>query len=713
MFASPPHFPLPANLQHYRIDACVLNVGLLSVYQVWDSKLHRAVQMHIIHQHTRHPVSPQATGAGNMNAMYLQQARQAAALQHPVFICIHALEEFDQQLILITEAVSGIDFASWIQQHGGQKDFALRHLLQIAAALQEAHAAGLAHGDLRSANLLLDKVGAVRVPSVGLVLHQSIVTPDHDLNHDQSQDVFSLGLLLFEMMTGRLPDLLDMPLHDTKFLWPENIPQDIRELILAMTDPVLEHRLRCQQVVERCRYLLSVDCSSGATHLQANNSNNLGQKIQLELKRAQRRRQHHLLMMGLLTLTLGAAGVWQLKPQWPKISLYLTPYSESSEMAKAARDLTEYTYKTDATLLDSAQVHLNKVFERTPEHAAAAAYMSILYLSRYSAEKRDEIWFQKAKASAQQAMALDNQLAISMLANAKILQWHHQLEAALQMVTRARSIEPENLLAWHTQVSVLLEMRRFAEAIPLAEQGANKFLQDRYLLDLQAGMYLSQKKFIEAENALRKSLQRQPDSPLAYSLLAECLTSQKKDDDALQVIQQGLQVRPNANLYGTLANIKFRTGDYVAAADAFAQTVSRDKGIAGSYLRWFEYAEALMWVPGRNADALQAYQRALELLDIRLKRSPDDETLLSAKSVMLVRLADFAQAKKVAIRTITLNSEDPYVHFWLAYTFELLQDREQALREIRLSYQFGIPVRMVETHPGLQDLRADSRYVEP
>ena len=97
-------------------------------------------------------------------------------------------------------------------------------------------------------------------------------------------------------------------------------------------------------------------------------------------------------------------------------------------------------------------------------------------------------------------------------------------------------------------------------------------------------------------------------------------------------------------------------------------------------------------------------------MDIRFNRSPDDETLLSIKSMIMARLNDFPQATTLANRTIARKSEDPYVHFWLAYTFELLQQREQALAELKLSKHFGIPNQMLETHPGLRSLREDPRF---
>lgn len=707
MFASQAPIPLPDSFQHYRVDRCVLNVGLLRVYQVWDSKLQRAALMHIIRQQ-----APGFVAESNLseepNDVYLLQARRVAALQHPAFIRIHALEEFQQQLILMTEAVSGISLTSWIRDHPGQRERALKHLMHLSVALHEAHSAGLSGGDLRSANLLLDTAGTVRLPSVSLVLHQT--TAMHEQN--QQDDVFSLALLLFEMMTGHMPDYGQagpLGIQDPVFPWPENFPPDLRALILDMTEPQQSLGLNCLQVAERCRQLLAVDASFSSAAML--NIDVLKQEIQRSLPIRQRRPRLTMLSIGVLALMLGGVGVWQLQAYFPAFSKYLTPYSESYEMAQAARDLAEYTYKTDARLLDTAEAHLNKVLQRSPEHAPAVAYMSILYLSKYNTEKRDEIWFQKAKASAQQAMTLDPSMPVSLVAQAKILQWHHRLDEALAMAARARELSPDNLLAWQSQVSILLEMGKYSDAIPLAEQGANLFLQDRFLLDLQGGMYMTQKKYADAERVLRISLQRQPDSPLAYSLLAECLTSQQRDADALQVIQQGLQVRSSPNLYGALAHAKFRAGDYVAAAEAFAMTVSRDRGIAGSYLRWFEYAESLIWVAGREADAISAFQRALELLDIRLQRSPDDETLLSTKSVILARLHQDAEAKVVVSRTIARQSEDPEVHFLLAYTFELLHEREQALAELKLSKQLGMSLRILDTHPGLRSLRADPRYL--
>lgn len=703
-------FRLPDSLQHYRLDVCISDSDLFSVYQAWDSKLQRTVLIHAIRYSAVCSTSDGASDDHSLNLLYLRRARQVAALQHPAFSRIHALEEFDRYFILITEAIQGKSLLDLVQRSALDTELALKYVRHLATALHEAHAVGLIHGNLHNAHLVQDNLGMLRISSIEFVLHQPIDLRIDGLSYcsssDPQRDVYSLGLLLLALVTGGSSHPAQVSPQDMALFWPDKLPQEIRELIVDMTTQQAEQFLACQQVVERCSQILSEYFHSTTTSSSTINLPKLKQDLQGMRNQGRR----HNLMMIVLLVVLTGVGLWQLPAYFPKLISYLTPYSESNELAQAARDLTENTYKTDAKLLDTAEEHLQKILQHNSEHAAAVAYTSILYLSKYNAEKRDEIWFQKAKAGAQRAMTLNGELAISLIAQAKVLQWHHRLDEALDLSSRARKLEPDNLLAWHSQVSVLLEMRHFSEAIPLAMEGASKFTRDRYLLDLQGGMYLSQKKFNEAEAALNTSLQRQPDSPLAYSLLAECLTMQERNAEALRVIQQGLQVRPNANLYSALANAKFRAGEYADAAAAFAQTVSRDKGVAGSYLRWFEYAESLMWVDGRESDAVQAYQRALELLDIRLSRSPEDATLLSIKTMIMVRLNNFSQAELLANRTIARRSEDPYVHFWLAYTFELLKQREQALAELKLSKHFGIPNQMLETHPGLRSLRADPRY---
>lgn len=709
-----------AVFKHYELRRLISATKTAQVYEAWDLQLQRTVAI------------KQIFSSGTAHETLLKEARLAASLMHSVFVKIHAIEEDQDSLFIVMEMVQGISLSTWIQEHHGKARPVIGHILQLAAAMQEAHALGLTHGDIKPANLIIDRSGKVRILNFGLVSHKEPNANDvPDLNDPNNSipymaperftnvvataagDVFALGTLWYEMLNGVFPHAglhglalvaAQVQTSSTQWTWSKSIAESQKQLILSMTTREVEKRISSQQIVDEIKLLTANDpfsSSSASLDLIA-----LREQI---AKKNQRKRQG-IAAAGVLLLILCGVFAWQAKPYWPQIVKAIKPYSESREMEQGVSSLTQYMYKPDVVELDSASDHFMTILERTPEHAAAVAYMSLVYMSRYHAEKRDEIWLQKAKASAQQAMKLNPELAISQVANAKILHWHHKLDLALEAADKALILEPKNLFAWHTKMSSLFESNRFDEAIRWADEGAKLFPEDRFLLDLKGGTHLAQHDYKAAEVALRMSLQRQPDSANAYAILAHVIELQDRAQEALQVIQQGLQVRPNAYLYATLGNIKFKQGDFVAAVAAFSNAVSPQKGVSGSYFRWFELAEALMWVPGREKEGLAAYEQARKLLEIRLNRSPDDEVLLVEMSMIMARLGDFTQAKTMAQQALKLAPDQPERLFFAGLTFELMGQRKQALDAILKAKKLGFSQKRIETHPILTNLRKDPQY---
>ena len=708
-----------AIFKHYELRLCLSTSPSTQVYEAWDTQLQRKV------------VIKRISHAGNSHEALLREARLAASLKHAAFVKIHALEEQADSLYIVMEMVQGISLKKWIQEHHGKERAAIGHVLHLAAAMQEAHALGLVYGDIKPSNLIVDASGKLRILNFGLASHQALPSeamPDlMDPNSSvaymaperftapvatAASDVFALGTIWYEMLHGALPHAgvtglalvaAQVQIAASQWRWSDKLPAEQKNLILAMTCEASQ-RISAAQVVQDIKLLTDADpLSNSSASLSVS-------ALQEQLKKSASQRRWRLAAMYLLTAVLVGGIAWQSKPYWPQIVKAIKPYSESREMEQGISFLTRYMYKPEAADLDAASEHFMTVLERTPEHAAAVAYMSLVYLSRYHAEKRDEIWLQKAKASAQQAMKLNPNLAISQVANAKILHWHHKLDLALEAADKALVLEPKNLFAWHTKMSSLFESNRFDEAIAWAEQGANIFPEDRFLLDLKGGTHLAQHDYKLAETALRMSLKRQPDSANGYALLAQAIELQGRAQEALQVIQQGLQVRPNAYLYATLGNIKFKQEDFAGAAAAFANAASPERGVTGSYFRWFELAEALMWVPGREKEGLAAYEQARKLLEIRLNRSPDDEVLLVEMSMILARLGDSSQANTLAMQALKIAPDQPDRLFFAGLTFELIGQRERAVEAILKAKKLGFSQQRIETHPILKSLRNDPRY---
>lgn len=706
-----------AIFKHYELRLCLSTSPSTQVYEAWDTQLQRKV------------VIKRISHAGNSHEALLREARLAASLKHAAFVKIHALEEQADSLYIVMEMVHGISLKKWIQEHHGKERAAIGHVLHLAAAMQEAHALGLVYGDIKPSNLIVDTSGKLRILNFGLASHQALPSeamPDlMDPNSSvaymaperftapvatAASDVFALGTIWYEMLHGALPHAgvtglalvaAQVQIAASQWRWSDKLSAEQKNLILAMTCEASQ-RISAAQVVQDIKLLTAADpLSNSSASLSVS-------ALQEQLKKSASQRRWRLAAMYLLTAVLVGGIAWQSKPYWPQIAKALKPYSESREIDQGNEQLVQYTINRSSDTLNAASEHFMTVLERNPGQARAVASMSLIYLFRYNAEKRDEVWLQKAKASAQQALKIDSNLALSQIADAQILIHHNKLPQALVAVDRALEIEAKNVFAWQAKMTIFLLSKRFDEAIQWADRGAIEFPKDRILPELKAAVQNQQGDYVAAEKTIRLALQRQPDSSNGYAILAAALQGQDRISDALQALQQGLQIHPSAMQYSMMGEIKLRQGDYLAAAAAYKNAVSPNQGVNGSYLRWMQYAEALMWAENGRDEGLKAYQKARDLLELRLKRAPDDPKLLAQMGLILLRQDDRVGGLNYTLQALEIAPESGEILVSAAINYELLGDRAKALKLIAKAKTIGVEASWL-AHPILSSLRDDIR----
>ena len=186
------------------------------VYLAHDSRLGRQVALKLV-----------AAGASpDMRERLRREARAAATITHPAIATIHALEEFDDQLFIVSEYVRGRTLRAMLADGPLPRDRAIAIGRDIANALRAAHAAGVIHRDLKPENVLLSDSGAVKVVDFGIArIDDSEVTqltrhgallgtpaymsPEQLLGTtvDARTDIYAFGILLTEMITGRHPGM--------------------------------------------------------------------------------------------------------------------------------------------------------------------------------------------------------------------------------------------------------------------------------------------------------------------------------------------------------------------------------------------------------------------------------------------------------------------------------------------------------------------------
>ncbi|MEZ5065955.1 MAG: protein kinase [bacterium] len=214
-------------LAHYRIDGLLGKGGMGEVYRAHDTKLGRDVALKVL--------PPELAATPERRARFEREARAVAALRHPGIVTIHSIEEADGVRFLTMELVDGEPLSSRVRPGGLDAESLLRLAIPLAEAVGAAHAKGITHRDLKPANVVIDASGRVMVLDFGIAklsasedsgedaetrlqtdaITQSggIVGTVHYMSPEQAEgkpvdprsDVFSLGIVLYELATGERP----------------------------------------------------------------------------------------------------------------------------------------------------------------------------------------------------------------------------------------------------------------------------------------------------------------------------------------------------------------------------------------------------------------------------------------------------------------------------------------------------------------------------
>jgi eukaryotic-like serine/threonine-protein kinase len=190
--------------------------GMATVHRALDDVLEREVAVKLLHAHL-------ADDPAFLDR-FRREARAAAALDHPNVVAVHDWGETDEGAYLVLQLVEGPSLRDVLRRHGRlDPGESLAVLGPAARGLGAAHAAGLVHRDVKPENLLLGRDGTVRVTDFGLARAAAsatstfgadvLVGSPHYLSPeavrgrplDPRADVYALGVVLFECLTGRPP----------------------------------------------------------------------------------------------------------------------------------------------------------------------------------------------------------------------------------------------------------------------------------------------------------------------------------------------------------------------------------------------------------------------------------------------------------------------------------------------------------------------------
>jgi WD40 repeat protein len=191
--------------------------GFGAVWKARDTELDRTVAIKI----------PRAgrLGTPEIEVSFLREARAAAQLKHPGIVTVHEVGRQDDTIYIVSDLVRGASLSEWLTAAQPTAREAAELCAKIADALDHAHRAGIVHRDLKPSNIMVDEDGQPHIMDFGLARRDvgevtvtidgqmlgtpAYMSPEHARGEahqaDRRSDIYSLGVILFQLLTGELP----------------------------------------------------------------------------------------------------------------------------------------------------------------------------------------------------------------------------------------------------------------------------------------------------------------------------------------------------------------------------------------------------------------------------------------------------------------------------------------------------------------------------
>jgi len=709
---------------HYRIIEKLGGGGMGVVYEAEDLKLGRHVALKFL------PES--LTGDPKSLERFTREARAASQLNHPNICTIHGIEDNGSHPFIVMEKLDGESLKQHLAEHAMEIEEVLNVGVQVADALAASHAKGIVHRDIKPANVFLTPGGQVKVLDFGLAKLVHAAGPEVDGGADQSltavgvipgtalylspeqargetmdarTDLFSLGVVLYEMATGQRPFassnswmILDAVLHlkpaPPRDLNP-NVPIELEGIIGKALEKDRVRRYQSAAEIRSDLALLRRATESGDAKTAASKVAKL--RVATPTFGRNSRLQTYLLvaMAGLFLAVLVPMGTWWYKHRAASISehqkaiavLPLADLSGDSTREYLADGMTEELITqlgriTSARVISRQSVMQFKGSKMTPAEIAQKL-------------KVDEV----VEGSVVQSGNRVRVTARLVDAAGGRLVWTNEYERDLRDVL---SLQAEVTQAIASEIRAKLnpqEQARLAKPRPINPEAYEAYLKGRF-----QWYSISKQGIDDAERYFQLALEKDPDYALAYSGLADVWamradsgyaapseTLPKAKAAALKALQLDDTL---AEAHISLANIEAEyERDWPAAERNFRRAIELNPNSADAHFFYADYLISLK----RQQEWQAEVQQAMNL-------DPMSSFLRCFYGWHLVYLGRYDEAIDVLQKVATAQPSSAHLGLWGAYYrkhmekeageeavrfFEALPQHEAVVTALRTGYQQG------------------------
>jgi eukaryotic-like serine/threonine-protein kinase len=644
--------------------------GMGEVYRARDTKLRRDVAIKVL--------PPLFTTNADRLARFEREARMLASLNHPHLLTVYDVDELDGRRYLVTEFVDGGTLKTWAQTGKRTWRQIVDLLTGVADGLAAAHAAGIVHRDVKPDNILISKNGYGKLADFGLAkLFEGIdsataadtiatartqpgmivgtiayMSPEQAAGQpaDARSDVFSFGVVLYEILAGRQPfagptdlEVLQRVQHHAAAPLNETIPAALRTIVdkSLEKDPAERYQSMRDLVVDLRRLSR--------------------QTVETRAPAASSRKWIALAAAALLVLAVGAAVRWRLRPTTtdaPRIrSLAVLPLQNLS------RDPDQEFFSdgtTEALISNLAQIHDLDVISRTsamryksttktvPEIGRELGVDAVVEGSVQRVGGRVRITAQLIRASTDKHL------------------WAKEYERDAADVLKLEA-EIARTIAQEIQAHLTPgEVSRLASA-----RSINAAAQEAYLLGRYHFVKDNEADLRQALEQFQQAIRLQPDYAGAYAGLSGTagllwIRGFTHDEGgAREAARKAIELDPNlGEAHAALAALKVVDWDW-KGAEAEARRALELNFVNDSY-------QSVLSITGRHAQAIAVAERATKI-------DPLSSYIQGSFAIVLYCARKYDDAIAQLKRTLELEPRNTAAILMMGVTYEAMGKPQEAL----------------------------------